>query len=107
MTDEATPRVLGLRYSGPGLIRIVYLQHGSDQMVWLPFVTMWQVAADLPAAGFVPEGLAHLYNLAHLYKMTQNAHAWIALTQPEGWTDADAQPLLVAPAELQIAKADA
>jgi len=113
-----------------GPTRIVYLQHGSDpvvffnqnlafaspdwleheeqrapdvsdQMVWVPLVTMWQVAADLPAAGSVPEGFAHLY------KMTENAQAWIALTQPEGWTEADTQPLLVYLAELQIAKEDA
>jgi uncharacterized membrane protein len=100
-----------------GPTRLVYLQHGSDpvvffspdlaltppdwlseddqrapdvsdQMVWVPLVTMWQVAADLPAAGSVPEGFAHLYNLS------ENAVAWIAVTQPDGWTDADTDRLL-------------
>lgn len=113
-----------------GPTRIVYLQHGSDpvvffnrnlafaspdwleheeqrspdvseQMVWLPLLTMWQVAADLPAAGSVPEGFAHLY------KMTENAEAWIGVTQPEGWMDADTQPLLDYLAQLQVDKQDA
>lgn len=95
-----------------GPTRLVYLQHGSDpvvffdptlalsppdwlvedaqrapdvsdRMVWVPLITMWQVAADLPAAGSTPEGFAHLY------KLTENGLAWIALTQPDGWTDDD------------------
>ncbi len=111
-----------------GPTRIVYLQHGSDpvvffnrnllfnspdwlehedqrapdvsdEMVWFPFVTMWQVAADLPAAGSVPEGFAHLY------QMVENAQAWIGVTQPEGWSEADTQPLLDHLAQLQIDKA--
>jgi uncharacterized membrane protein len=60
----------------------------SDKMVWVPLVTMWQVALDLPAAGSTPEGFAHLY------KLTENAQAWIAVTQPDGWTDADTDRLL-------------
>lgn len=100
-----------------GPTRLVYLQHGSDpvvffspdlalsapdwlveddqrppdvsdKMVWVPLVTMWQVALDLPAAGSTPEGFAHLYNLS------ENAQAWIAMTQPDGWTDADTDRLL-------------
>jgi uncharacterized membrane protein len=100
-----------------GPTRLVYLQHGSDpvvffdptmafsppdwlieddqrapdvsdKMVWVPLVTMWQVALDLPAAGSTPEGFAHLY------KLTENAQAWIGVTQPDGWTDADTQRLL-------------
>jgi len=39
--------------------------------------------------------------------MTENARAWIALTQPDGWTEADTPPLLDHLAELQTAKADA
>jgi uncharacterized membrane protein len=100
-----------------GPTKLVYLQHGSDpvvffdrdlaftapdwliddtqrapdvseRMVWVPLVTMWQVAADLLAAGSVPEGFGHLYPLA------ENAQSWIAMTEPEGWTDADTTELL-------------
>jgi uncharacterized membrane protein len=99
-----------------GPTKLVYLQHGSDpvvffnqrlflnppdwleddqrspdvstEMVWVPLVTGWQVLADLPAAGSVPEGFAHLY------QRTENARAWIGLTDPEGWTDADTDRLL-------------
>jgi uncharacterized membrane protein len=100
-----------------GPTKLVYLQHGSDpvvffdqdlaltapdwliddaqrspdvseQMVWFPLVTMWQVAADLLAAGSVPEGFGHLYPLV------ENAQPWIALTDPAGWTDADTTALL-------------
>lgn len=100
-----------------GPTRVAYLQHGSDpvvffstdlalndpdwlayddqrspdvsdEMVWVPIITMWQVLADLPAAGSVPEGFAHLY------KMTENAQAWIGVTRPAGWTQADTEKLL-------------
>lgn len=103
---------------GPwGPTRIAYLQHGSDpvvffntdlaftapawitdedqrspdvstEMSWFPLVTMWQVLADLPAAGSVPEGFGHLYPL------TENAESWIAVTRPDGWSNADTTRLL-------------
>lgn len=59
----------------------------SDDMVWFPIVTMWQVALDLPAAGSVPEGYGHLYTKA------ANTDAWVALTEPDDWTDADSAAL--------------
>jgi len=52
----------------------------SDTFVWIPIVTMWQVALDLPAAGSVPEGFGHLYTVG------ANAAGWAGVTQPEGWT---------------------
>jgi len=95
--------------------KIVYLQHASDpvvffswdlafnepdwllpgqrgpdvspDMVWVPIVTMWQVALDLPAAGTAPEGFAHLYT------KSANADGWIGVTEPVGWTDADTAEL--------------
>ena len=96
---------------GPwGPTRIAYLQHGSDpvvffsgslllhkpewldagqrapdvsaQFTWAPFVTFWQVAMDLPAAGSVPWGYGHLY------PPSENVPAWVAVTRPPGWTDA-------------------
>jgi uncharacterized membrane protein len=55
----------------------------SDDFVWIPFVTMWQVLTDMTAAGSVPDGFGHLYSLqAH-------ADAWIAVTDPDDWTRAD------------------
>lgn len=94
---------------GPwGPTRIVYLQHGSDPVVffspslaweapswledgqrppdvsermgWFPLVTMWQVALDLPGAGNVPWGFGHLYS------KRANLESWLAVTDPDGWT---------------------
>jgi uncharacterized membrane protein len=92
-----------------GPTRLVYLQHASDpvvffspnllfnspawlepgelgpdvypEMTWAPIVTMWQVAADLPAAGAVPDGFGHNYS------RQANLESWVAMTQPSGWTD--------------------
>ncbi len=91
-----------------GPTRLVYLQHGSDPIVffnwdlafsspdwlqegqrapdvspkmgWYPLVTLWQVALDLPGAGGVPDGYGHMYS------KKANTEAWVAVTQPEGWT---------------------
>ncbi|MGQ0577089.1 MAG: alpha/beta hydrolase [Pseudonocardia sp.] len=79
----AAPR--DLSWDGP---RVLYLQHPSDPvllwspalilqrpdwlveppgrdvldaMVWLPFVTFWQVTLDMPTAVDVPEGHGHRY----------------------------------------------
>lgn len=99
-----------------GDTRIVYLQHASDPVVffspslffehpdWLVdaqrgveisadfhyarLITGWQVMMDLPAAGSIPEGYGHLYT------KQANAQAWIAVTRPDGWNDADTQRLL-------------
>jgi uncharacterized membrane protein len=96
--------------SGPwGPTRLVYLQHNSDPVVffspslafsapewlnpgqrgpdvsqsmgWFPLVTFWQVALDLPGAGAVPDGFGHLYS------KRANTEAWVAVTQPKGWTN--------------------
>ncbi|MDN4477343.1 alpha/beta-hydrolase family protein [Demequina sp. SYSU T00039] len=97
-----------------GDTRIVYFQHGSDPVVfftptafyrepewmqgtrapdvsstmaWFPLVTGWQLLLDLPAAGSVPEGYGHMYSV------TGNLQAWVGVTEPEGWTDADTDAL--------------
>lgn len=97
-----------------GDTRIVYFQHGSDPVVfftptafyrepewmqgtrapdvsptmaWFPLVTGWQLLLDLPAAGSVPEGFGHMYSV------TGNLQAWVGVTDPEGWTDADTEAL--------------
>lgn len=95
--------------AGPwGPTRIAYLQHNSDsitffsprlafsspdwlregqrapdvseKMVWRPVITMWQVAADLVAAGDVPRGHGHNFSAR------ENLDAWVAITRPEDWT---------------------
>lgn len=98
-----------------GDTKIVYLQHASDpvsffsprlafsspewiqpdqrgpdvspHMGWVPLVTMWQVLFDLPRAGSVPPGHAHLYTSAEYLA------AWDAIARPDGWTDADTERL--------------
>jgi uncharacterized membrane protein len=57
-----------------------------DEMVWIPFVTFWQVTADLPMATGVPPGHGHDYGGQHVY-------GWAEILQLEGWTDADTERL--------------
>jgi uncharacterized membrane protein len=97
-------------WSGP---RVLYLQHASDPivwwgpsliwdqpdwlgeprgqdvldaMVWIPLVTFWQVAADLPLATGVPDGHGHNYHRDFV-------DGWATVLQPPGWTDARAEQL--------------
>ncbi|MCX5209877.1 alpha/beta hydrolase [Kitasatospora sp. NBC_00240] len=89
--------------------RIVYLQNGSDPIVWwspsmlfsrpewledprakdvspamrwYPVVTFWQVVCDLMGANNVPPGFGHRYG-------TLPTDAWAAIAAPPGWTAAD------------------
>ena len=89
--------------------RTVYLQNGSDPIVWwspglllhepdwldtprapdvspamrwYPVLTFWQVACDLLDANGVPHGHGHRYG-------TMPTTAWAAIAPPVGWTDAD------------------
>jgi uncharacterized membrane protein len=52
----------------------------SDNLRWLPIVTMLQLGADL-AAGVAPTGYGHEYAAEHYFD------SWLALTEPQGWTD--------------------
>lgn len=61
----------------PGLDRL-------PQMRWFPFVTFWQVSADLTNAAGVPDGHGHNYGTSVL-------DGWLAITQPEGWTEGDTE----------------
>jgi uncharacterized membrane protein len=58
----------------------------SQGMVWLPFVTFWQVTADLVFAVNVPDGHGHKYEADYV-------NGWADVTQPPGWTDDDTQRL--------------
>jgi uncharacterized membrane protein len=97
-----------------GPIRTVYLQYASDPMVffstsmafrrpswlsdprgpdvspdlqWFPIVTFLQVGFDLPMATSVPIGYGHNYAPQHYID------AWVAVTQPSPWTQADTDRL--------------
>jgi uncharacterized membrane protein len=86
--------------------RLVYLQHPSDAVVWwsptlameepgwlagprvitwmrwYPFVTFWQVTADLVVSTSVPPGHGHDYG-------PEIPTAWAAILHPPGWTSAE------------------
>jgi uncharacterized membrane protein len=51
-----------------------------DTMVWIPFVTFWQVTADLPNGLGVPAGHGHVYNGEHV-------DGWVKVLRPSGWTE--------------------
>jgi uncharacterized membrane protein len=88
--------------------KVVYLQHASDPIVWwsphlllhrpdwlneprgpdvlpnmrwYPFVTFWQVTADMTYSTGVPASHGHSYG-------TQPVGAWADILPPPGWTDA-------------------
>jgi uncharacterized membrane protein len=58
----------------------------SPGMVWIPFVTFWQVTADLVFSTGVPDGHGHRYG-------SDYADGWAGVLQPSGWTDADTERL--------------
>jgi uncharacterized membrane protein len=87
--------------------RVAYLQHASDpvvwwsprlivqrpdwlaeargpdvlpQMRWSPFVTFWQLSADLAHADDVPPGHGHDYG-------THVLDGWLAVAPPDDWDD--------------------
>jgi uncharacterized membrane protein len=97
-----------------GPMRFVYIQHASDPMtffgpdllyrrpawlagkrgpdvspylIWLPIVTFLQTGFDLPMATSIPDGYGH--NFAP----SSYIDAWIEVTQPKGWSDADTKRL--------------
>jgi uncharacterized membrane protein len=97
--------------------KVVYLQHASDPVVWwspslawhkpdwlaeprgpgvaskmqwYPFVTFWQVTADLIVSGTAP-GYGHHYG-------PEVPTAWAAILHPPGWTNADTARLTVSAA---------
>ena len=104
-----TPSDLGYP-SGPwDQPRTLYLQNGSDPIVWwspglavhrpdwldrpraadvstamrwYPLITFWQVACDLVDANGVPVNHGHRYG-------TMPTTGWAALVPPQGWTAAD------------------
>jgi uncharacterized membrane protein len=51
----------------------------SPDMIWIPFVSFWQVAADMMFSGKAPLGHGHTYGV-------NAVNAWAAIAQPPGWT---------------------
>ena len=49
-------------------------------MVWIPFVTFWQVTADMVEPVPVPSGHGHSYT-------SQYATGWAQVIAPPGWTE--------------------
>jgi len=93
--------------------RTLYLQNGSDPIVWwspglavhrpdwldrpraadvstamrwYPLITFWQVACDLVDANGVPDNHGHRYG-------TMPTTGWAAVVPPPGWTAADTERL--------------
>ncbi|SDK82941.1 alpha/beta hydrolase [Aliiruegeria lutimaris] len=103
------------RSDGPwGNLRVVFLQHASDAIVFyepasvwrapewmreprapdvspemrfIPVVTQLQLALDMALALGVPSGFGHNYAARDYIE------PWVAVTDPEGWEDADSARL--------------
>ena len=52
----------------------------------MPFVTFWQVSADLAFSTGVPDGHGHKY-------LADYVDGWAEVAQPPGWTDDDTDRL--------------
>jgi uncharacterized membrane protein len=59
----------------------------SPELRWYPVVTFLQLGLDMAIALAVPIGHGHLYAPEHYI------NAWIAVTDPPGWTPADVERL--------------
>jgi uncharacterized membrane protein len=97
-----------------GPMRFVYVQYASDPMIWFspdlawvrppwlngqcgpdvsphlrwcPIVTFLQVAFDIPMATTVPIGHGHSY------APSSYIDAWMAVTQPQGWSSEETERL--------------
>ncbi|MFC7533070.1 alpha/beta hydrolase [Actinoplanes sp. GCM10030250] len=104
----ADPAGLGTPGTVWGSPRIVYLQYPSDPITWwsprlmvsrpdwleeprgadvspsfrwFPFVTFWQVSADMAVSNSVPDGHGHNFGTAPTF-------AWAQIAPPPGWTSA-------------------
>ncbi|HEX6995257.1 MAG TPA: alpha/beta-hydrolase family protein [Gammaproteobacteria bacterium] len=55
----------------------------SAELRWIPIVTMLQIVADMRAGELTPPGYGHNFAAEHYID------AWLALTEPPGWTEHD------------------
>lgn len=73
---------LQLVYDAPDWIGEAPGDDVLESMIWVPFVTFWQVTADLPFATGVPDGHGHTYRAEYV-------DGWNAVLRPEGVTEPD------------------
>ena len=68
-----------LIFTEPDWIREPPGRDALEDMVWMPFITFWQVTADLPFSTGVPAGHGHTYT-------TEYVDSWNVVMRPEGVT---------------------
>jgi uncharacterized membrane protein len=68
-----------LIFTEPDWIREPPGRDALEDMVWMPFITFWQVTADLPFSTGVPAGHGHKYT-------TEYVDSWNVVMRPEGVT---------------------
>jgi uncharacterized membrane protein len=76
----------GIAWHEPAWMRESRGPDVSPDLRWFPMVTMLQLAADM-MVGTAPTGFGHEYAPAHYID------AWLALTEPAGWSEADVERL--------------
>ena len=67
------------------LVGVLREPRGPDvlpAMRWLPWVTFWQVTADMVFSTGVPDGHGHVYQKEYV-------DAWAAVLEPQDWTATD------------------
>jgi uncharacterized membrane protein len=105
--QQHSPNISGARW---GPMRIVYLQYGSDPITfftpssfyrrpewmsgerapdvlpsfrWIPGVTFMQMGIDMITGMGTPPGTGHVFASEHYMA------GWIAVTEPQGWSDSE------------------
>lgn len=76
----------GLAFHEPDWLETPRAADVSPAMRWYPLVTFWQVACDMAGAEGVPAGYGHRYGALP-------TSAWAEITRPPGWTEADSARL--------------
>lgn len=71
--------VAGLLLREPTWLREPKGRDVLPDMRWYPFVTFWQVSADMAYATAVPAGHGHNYG-------SEEVDAWADIAPPAGWT---------------------
>src|SRR5690606_25146404 len=59
----------------------------TPNLRWIPIVTMLQVVADMRAGDITPHGYGHNFAPEHYID------AWLALTEPRGWSSRETRRL--------------
>jgi uncharacterized membrane protein len=62
----------------------------SPAFRWIPIVTALQLGVDIVVSGTVPPGRGHVFSAANY------ADAWVAVTEPPGWSGEDTAVLKAA-----------